>query len=174
MDTALLLTPLVRWDGLHLVFNLKMVERWLQRQLAGVEMVGDLVLTGAGDGLRLDAKVTWKGLRIPVALELAEIRLRHRRLGLRMRHLRPGGVPLHRGIVEAVLDHLDQDLVTVIRGQGIVIVDLRRWIPAEVAVSVRTVQATRDYLHLWLGPGSVHDLPGAAPLRLAPGPGQTE
>ena len=68
------------------------------------------------------------------------------------------------------LDRLDVEIVTVIRGHGILIVDLRPSIPEEAAVSIRTVQATRDYLHVWLGPGAVHDLPGSQPLRLAAGP----
>jgi hypothetical protein len=96
-----------------------------------------------------------------VAVEFAEIRLRHRHLGFRMRKLRVyGGVPVPRAAVEAILDGIDNELITVYRGQGIVVVDLRRWLPSELDLKIVTVQATEGALHLWFGAGGLRDLPG--------------
>jgi hypothetical protein len=170
MNDSTLFTPLLRWDGLHLVLNLKMVERYLQRQLGGLEWLSDLELVGGGDTIRIRARVLWKGMSSRVAVELTEIRLRHRRLGFRLRRSRaPGWMPVPRPLLETAINAVDSDIVTVVRGHGILVVDLRQWIPHEVAVSVRTVQATRSYLHIWLGPGAVYDLPGDDPLRLPSG-----
>ena len=57
----------------------------------------------------------------------------------------------HEGEVERVL--------RTSTSEGIVIVDLRRWIPEQVNFNIRTLQATERCIHLWLVPGSVEDLP---------------
>jgi hypothetical protein len=155
---------------LHLVFNLQMVERYLRRQLAGLEWLSDLHLVGAGDVIQVRGTVVWRRVRARAAVDLAEIRLRHRRLGFRLRRSRaPGRVPVPRGALEKALSAIDSEVLTVIRGHGILVVDLRQWIPPEVVLSVRAVQATDNYLHIWLGPGAVRDLPGHETLRLESG-----
>jgi hypothetical protein len=159
--------PLVRWDGLHVVLHLGLVEQRLKDLLRGVEAVREASLAGAGDGLRLTATVVWKGRHARVSVELAEIRLRLRRLGFRVRRVRLlGGVPVPRAVVGAILRSLDLQLVTVVGGRGIVIVDLARWIPPELTLAVLTVQVTEQYVHLWLGPGELRDLPAVGPSAL--------
>jgi hypothetical protein len=157
------LTPrtLARWDGLHLALDLVLLEEHLGRLLGSVDRIEDLALAAAGDAVNVSATMRWKGVRSRVAVELAELRLRHRHLGFRMRRLRVyGGVPVPRAAVEAILDSIDSDLITVFRGQGIVVIDLRRWLPRELDLSIVTVQATESSLHLWFGAGGLSDLPG--------------
>jgi hypothetical protein len=159
--------PLARWDGLHLVLDLPLVERHLNDILARNERFRDLRLTGEGDALAAEITIMRKGIPARVGLELAEIRLRHRHLGLRMRRLRAlGGIPVPRAAVELALRALDSPLVTVFPGQGIVVVDLRRWLPDEVSLQVLTVQGTARTLSVWFGPGGLSDLPGRGPKRL--------
>jgi hypothetical protein len=87
-----------------------------------------------------------------------------------MRKLRVyGGLPVPRAAVEAILEGIDNDLITVFRGQGIVVVDLRRWLPSELDLKIVTVQATEGSLHLWFGAGGLRDLPGHARPALAAG-----
>jgi hypothetical protein len=161
MTTTITPRTLARWDGLHLVLDLVLVEEHLARWLAGVERIDGLALAAAGDAVEVSATVRWKGVRSRVAVELAELRLRHRHLGFRMRKLRVyGGVPVPRAAVEAILDGIDNDLITVFRGQGIVVVDLRRWLPPELDLKIVTVQSTEGSLHLWFGAGGLRDLPG--------------
>jgi hypothetical protein len=149
------------------VLSLALVEQRLNQLLCEVDSVRDLRLAGAHDALSLSATVTWQRRRSRVGLDLAEIRLRHRHLGFRLRRIRVlGGLPVPRRVVAALLSRLRLDLVRVIPRESIVVVDLRRWIPREVDLQVITVQSTERYLHLWLGPGELRDLP---PL-LAPGP----
>ncbi|MCU0303256.1 MAG: hypothetical protein MUC56_04275 [Thermoanaerobaculales bacterium] len=166
------LTPrtLARWDGLHLALDLVLLEDHLVRWVAGVDRVDGLALAGAGDALEVSATVRWKGVRSRVALELAELRLRHRHLGFRMRRLRVyGGVPVPRAAVEAILDGIDSDLISVFRGQGIVVVDLRRWLPPELDLKIVTVQATGSSLHIWFGAGGLSDIPGRSRPALTAG-----
>jgi hypothetical protein len=161
MTTTLTPRSLARWDGLHLVLDLVLVEEHLVRLLADVEQIEGLALSAAGDALDVSATVKWKGVRSRVAVEIAELRLRHRHLGFRMRKLRVyGGVPVPRAAVEAILDGIDNELVTVFRGQGILVLDLRRWLPSELDLKIVTVQATESSLHLWFGAGGLRDLPG--------------
>lgn len=168
MTTDLLSPPLARWDGLHLVLDLQRVERHLDHLLAGANAIRDLRLSGAGDAIAAEATVVWKGVSARVSLELAEIRLHHRHLGFRMRRLRAlAGLPVPRAAVEHGLRALESPILTVFSGQGIVVIDLRRWLPAELAVRVVTVQATARSLHLWFGAGELAEVPGRA-RRLLP------
>jgi len=170
MTTTLTPRSLARWDGLHLVLDLVLVEEHLVRLLADVEHLDGLALAAAGDALEVSATIKWKGVRSRVALELAELRLRHRHFGFRMRKLRVyGGLPVPRAAVEAILDSIDNDLITVFRGQGIVVVDLRRWLPAELDLKIVTVQATESSLNLWFGAGGLRDLPDRGRPALAAG-----
>jgi hypothetical protein len=152
--------PLARWDGLHLVLDLQRVERHLNHLLAGADSIGDLRLGGAGDTVAVEATVVWKGVTARVSIELAEIRLHHRHLGFRMRRLRAlGGLPVPRAAVEHALKALESPILTVYSGEGIVVIDLRRWLPAELAVRVVTVQAMARSLHLWFGAGELVEVP---------------
>jgi hypothetical protein len=152
--------PLVRWDGLRLVLSLPLLEARLARWLAGGGRLEGLRLEGAGDAVGLSGWVHWGGVRIRVAVEVAELRLRHRRLGFRVRRPRAlGGVRLPRSAVNRLLESFASETVHVVGGAGIVVVDLRRWIPEGVSVSVVTVQALGDAVHVWLGPGALEDLP---------------
>jgi hypothetical protein len=151
----------MRWDGLRLVFNLSLIERMLRRRLADNPHLRDLRLQGEGDAVEASATVMWKGLEMRVAVDLAELRLRHRRLGLRLRRPRVlGGVRLPVRVVEAMLESAGLDVLTVIRGQAILILDLRPWLLPELTLTVITAQATAGQLYLWFGPGALDTLPG--------------
>lgn len=163
----LLSPPFARWDGLHLALDLQLVERHLNGILSSRDALRDLSLAGRGDALAAEVTVVWRGLPARVGLEIAEIRLRHRHLGFRMRKLRAlGGVPVPRATVERALNAFDSPLLSVFSGQGIVVVDLRQWLPEELTFEVLTVQGTARSLHLWFGAGSLRDLPGKGPRML--------
>ena len=164
------LSPLARWDGLHLVLDLSRVERHLNEYLAGNRSLRDLSLRGAGDAVAAEMTVVWKGVPARVGLELAEIRLRRRHLGFRMRKLRAlSAIPVPRAAVEFGLNALESPLVKVFSGQGIVVIDLRRWLPEELVLEVLTVQGMARTLHVWFGPGRLSELPNRAPSRLPAG-----
>jgi hypothetical protein len=163
---------LARWDGLHLALDLDSVERHLNELLSARKDLRDLSLNGEGDALAAEVTVLWKGVPARVGIELAEIRLRHRHIGFRMRRLRAlGGVPVPRSAVELALKAFDSPLLKVFPGQGIVVVDLREWLPDELVFEILTVQGTSRSLHIWFGSGSLANLPGKGPRLL---PAETE
>jgi hypothetical protein len=160
--------PLARWDGLHLTLDLATVARQVNERLSTRDDLRDLSLAGVGDALAAELTVVWKGVPARVGLEIAEIRLRHRHLGFRMRRLRTlGGIPVPRSAVELALRAFQSPILNVFLGQGIVVVDLSRWLPEELTLEVLTVQGTEKSLHLWFGPGSLANLPQMGP-RLLP------
>jgi hypothetical protein len=162
--------PLARWDGLHLVLDLDRLGRLANHFLRDSGKLRDLEFEGRGDALSASLTVVWKGVPARVGLDLAEIRLRHRHLGFRMRRVRgPAGLRVPRAAVELRLRSLDNPLLTVFPGQGIVVVDLRRWIPEEAELKILTVQATARSLSVWFGPGSLTDLPMRGPRPLPAG-----
>jgi hypothetical protein len=75
-------------------------------------------------------------------------------------------VPVPKAALAMILDRLSLAGVTVIRGQSIVVVDLRPWMSPELDIRILTVQATRQSLHVWLGPGTLGELPSRQPRAL--------
>ena len=166
--------PLARWDGLHLVLDLDHVERHLNESIAARDELRDLSLRGEGDALGAEVTVVWKGVPARVGLEVAEIRLRHRHLGFRLRKIRAlGGIPVPRTAVTLALQALKNPILSVFSGDGILVADLREWLPQELRLEVLTVQGTRRSLHLWFGSGSLANLPGKGP-RLLPAKTETD
>ncbi len=164
-----MLPPLLRWDPTHLVVDLDRVEAVLARRLERIEQVESVRLAAAGDAVAVFATVLWKGMRLRASAQIAEIRLRRRHLGFRLRRIRGLGVRLPRAAVVAILDALEDELLTVFRRAGIVVVDLGRWLPPEVDVTIATVQAFGRELHVWLGRGHVEQVPLPPGRALPPG-----
>lgn len=160
MTLPLSSAPLVRWDDLHVVFDIPMVERILRLRLAEVDALSNPDLVGRDDKLGLVVRVHWKSVSMKVRVELREIRLRHRRLGFRLGHLRAlGGLPVPKIAVLRTLREIMPDRVTILPGSDVVVVDLRTWIPPEVQLRIVAVQVVGEGLHVWLASGSVTDIP---------------
>ena len=167
--TNLLSPPLAGWDGLHLTLDLDQMERLLNEFLSTRGNLRDLTIRGAGNGIAAEVTVVWKGVPARVGLEVAEIRLRHHHIGFRMRKIRAlGGVPVPRTAVAFALQAFDSPILSVFPGDGIVVVDLREWVPEELILQVLTVQGTSRSLHIWFGSGSLRNLPGKGPRLLPP------
>jgi hypothetical protein len=84
-----------------------------------------------------------------------------------MRKLRAlGGVPVPRAAVELALRSLESPLLRVFSGQGIVVIDLRKWLPEELHLRILTVQGTARSLAVWFAPGRLDELPDRSPRRL--------
>ncbi|RLE27030.1 MAG: hypothetical protein DRJ65_04005 [Acidobacteria bacterium] len=170
MTVPLLSAPLVRWDDLHLVFDIPTIERILRRRLAEVDALSSPDLEGQDDRVGLVLRVHWKSISMKVRVDLKEIRLRHRRLGFRLGRLRAlGGLPIPKIAVLRTLQEILPDQVTVLPGSDVVVVDLRTWIPPEVCLRVVAVQVVGEGLHVWLASGSVSEIPPPQSQQLSSG-----
>jgi hypothetical protein len=84
-----------------------------------------------------------------------------------MRKLRAlGGVPVPRAAVELALRSLESPLLRVFPGQGIVVIDLRKWLPEELHLRILTVQGTARSLAVWLASGRLDEIPDRGRRRL--------
>lgn len=152
--------PLVRWDGTHLVLSTSSLEALAREKLADGHL-RSIRFVGAGDGVGVRVELLVKGVATTVEIRLTEIRLRRRFLGFRLRRVGVlGGLPVPRALVRALVGRFAGELVTVVDGSGVFVVDLREWIPPEVELSILTVQATPRAIHVWLGGGELSMLPG--------------
>lgn len=166
----MLTNRLLRWDGLHLVIGLEALQGHLDQLMRRSDRVENLTLEGHEDTIRVFATVSWKGLSSRTSLDLTEIRLKHRFLGFRMRRLKVlGGIRIPRRAIEEVIRAVDPDGVTMFSGEGIVVIDLRRVLPAELDLTVLTVQATERSLHVWFGSGGLAELPTSRRAALPAG-----
>jgi len=162
--------PLVRWDDFHVVFDIPTIERILRQRLAEVQAVSSPDLDGRDDRLSLVLRVHWRSISMKVRVELREIRLRHRRLGFRLGHLRAlGGLPVPKIAVLRTLQEMMPDRLTVLPGSDVVVVDLRTWIPPELSLRIVAVQVVGEALHVWFASGSVTDIPMPQNQRLSAG-----
>ena len=166
-------SPILRWDPVRLVLALDEVERLLADRLGRDGSVCELRLSGGGDRVVVTATVRWGGLASRACAELTELRLRRRHLGLRVDRVAVlgGGVRVPRSVVLKRLDGAMEGAVAVFSDDGIVVVDLRRWLPPELELSVIAVQVVGRTLELWLGRGALDALPGQPRAALPAGAG---
>lgn len=151
---------LLRWDGMHLVLDLGSIETKIEEGIRPVEMVSDVTIGGWADVLQVNATIHWKGVSSRVRIEIREIRLRSRRLGFRLGKLKVlHGMRVPRRVIESLLERFGGSRLRVFSGHGIVVVDLREYLPPELDLRLLTLQVLGRSLHLWLGPGALLDLP---------------
>ncbi len=162
MSSELGSTPVLRWDPVRLVVALDDLEGLLADRLTRDGAVSDVRLAGGGDRVLVTATVRWSGLASRAEAELTELRLKRRHLGMRVGRLAllGGGVRVPRSVVLKRLEAAFEGAVAVFADDGIVVVDLRRWLPPELELAVIAVQVVGRGLELWLGPGALKALPG--------------
>ena len=169
MGDAFFDRALLRWDGIHLVLDIGAMELKVGQAIRSQEMISDIAVGGWADVLQLNATIHWKGMSSRVRLEIREIRLRSRRLGFRLGKLKVlQGVRVPRRLIENLLEKYGRGKLRVLPGHGIVVVDLREYLPPELDLRLLTLQVSGRKLHLWLGPGALLDLPARGGLGERP------
>ncbi len=160
MATDETLLPLVRWDPVRLTLSLDRLEDHLRRLSSGSESIRDLRLGGAGDVLEVEGVASVAGARVRVRVELAELRLRRGLCGGRVRAVRAlGGVRVPRRPLLSAVERALGAHGVVFAADGIVVLDVRRWLPSELRLTVVAVQLVGRTLELWLGAGALTRLP---------------
>ncbi|MFI5143294.1 MAG: hypothetical protein ACHQQS_04835 [Thermoanaerobaculales bacterium] len=157
MTSELALRPLVRWDGFTLRIDLDIVELLVNRVLeARASVVRRVLVEGDHGALDLHVTAAWRGLPAQLSARISELRLHRRCFGCRVASLHgPLGLPLPLTIVAGLVRRLDHDLIHFDAEDGILLVDLRRYLPEGLEVRVDDVQCRGRWLEVSLAGGSV-------------------
>ena len=157
MSSSLATRPLVRWDGFTLWIDLDMVELLANRELARrAPLLRRVAVSGQGEELELHIEAAWQGLPARVSARVRELRLHRRVFGCRVEGLRgPLGIPLPLALAGAMVRRLGQGTVRFDPEDGIALVDLRRYLPEGLEVSVKDVRCQGRWLCVELAGGSV-------------------
>jgi hypothetical protein len=156
MGSSLLPRPLLTWEEFCLRIDLDILELWLNREVAGrTEALREVRLAGEGDTLVLEVRLAVEGFPTRVAVRLAELRLYKAMLGCQVRGVSgPLGIPLPVGLAASLLRRYAARWATLDADDRILLVDLRRWLPAALHLHVQDVTCSGRWLELGLAPGS--------------------
>ncbi|HPC83707.1 MAG TPA: hypothetical protein P5234_09865 [Thermoanaerobaculaceae bacterium] len=157
MSTDLVPRSLLHWDGFTIRLDLDVIEVVVRRVLAQKAPWLELVrLGGEGNGLEVEVASRWQVFRFAGTVRLSELRLHRRFLGCRIEAVRgPLSLPLPLGLAAALLRTHAGPLVRLDPEDRILLVDLRRYLPAEVEVRIADVRCRERWLEVDVAPGSV-------------------
>jgi hypothetical protein len=157
MGSSLLPRPLLTWEEFCLRVDLDMLELWLNREVAGkVEALREFRLGGGGDDeLAIEVKVAVEGFPASVAARLCELRVYKGMLGCQVRGVSgPLGIPVPVALAASLLRRHAARWARLDVEDRILLVDLRRWLPASLHLHVQDARCRGRWLELELAPGS--------------------
>lgn len=148
--------PLVNWDRSVLRFDLDAIQQVLNQQLDAREAaVRDLTFHADGEGLRVRASARLKGVPTTLSARFDELRLYRRFIGCRVAWVRgPLGVPLPLGLLERLIDGIDEYRLRFDADDGILTYDLRPSLPPGLDLAVTNVRCEGRQLIVTLAEGS--------------------
>jgi len=156
MSSSLLPRPLLTWEEFCLRIDLDILELWLNREVAGkTEALRVFRLAGIGDVVELRVKLAVEGFPAWVSARLSELRIYKAMLGCHVESVRgPLGIPLPVGVVASLLRRHAAQWASLDADDRILLVDLRRWLPASLHLHVQDVRCAGRWLELELAPGT--------------------
>jgi hypothetical protein len=156
MGSSLLPRPLLTWDEFCLRIDLDILELWLNREVAGADKaLREIRFAGTGDVIELRAKLAVEGVPTWLSARLSELRIYKAMLGCHVESLRgPLGIPVPVGLVASLLRRHAAQWARLDADDRILLVDLRRWLPAALHLHVQDVRCAGRWLELELAPGT--------------------
>jgi hypothetical protein len=148
---------MLRWDGFSLHLDLDMVELLANREIkAKAPELQEIHVSGQDEELTVQGVARWHGIPLSFAVRLGELRLRHRFFGCRLDMIKgPLGAPVPIKLLHSLAQRFGHDLVVFDPTDRILLVDLRRFIPAGVEVSIARIVCLGRWLQIELAPGSL-------------------
>lgn len=154
MSAELAVRPLASWDAFALRLDRELLMlfllRFIRRQAPQVEALN---LEGEGEHLSLSASVRVAGMRLSLAAEIEEVRVKGGFLGF---HLRTFKGPLGLAVPKFLLNIFARRVplpVELDRESGVVLVDLRGRLPLGLEVEVQSLRLKAGDIEIALGPG---------------------
>ena len=156
MGSSLLPRPLLTWEEFCLRIDLDILELWLNREVAGkVEALREFRFSGDGESLEIEVRVAVEGFPARVSVRLAELRVYKAMLGGLVKSVAgPLGIRVPLSLVASLLRRHAARWAQLDTDDRILLVDLRRWLPASLHLHVRDVRCNGRWLELGLAPGS--------------------
>ena len=156
MESTLLPRPLFTWEEFCLRVDLDILELWLNREVAGkVDALREFRFSGVGDTVELQVKVAVEGFPARLTARLAELRVYKAKLGCQVRGVSgPLGIPIPISLVASLLRRHAAQWARLDTDDRILLVDLRRWLPAALNLHVQEVRCNGRWLEIELAPGS--------------------
>ena len=157
MVSDLVPRPLVLWDGFGLRCDLDLLERLANRELPRrVAQLREVRIGGAGATLEVRVRAAWQGLPAQLVAAVSDLQLHRRFLGCRVVSLHgPLGIPVPISLVAAAVRRFGREVASLDPVDGILLVDLRRYIPGEVQLGIRSAIVSGRVLEIELSPGSL-------------------
>jgi hypothetical protein len=157
MEFPLVPRSLLTWDQFGLRLDLDLLEGWLNHEiLREVEAIRELRLAGSGDLLELRVKVAWEGLPAWLAVRLTELRLYKGFLGCRLEAVHgPLSLPVPITLVARLVKRFAARYLRLGVEDRMLLVDLRRWLPAWLHLRVQDARCEGRFLALEVSPGGV-------------------
>jgi hypothetical protein len=148
---------MLRWDGFSLHVDLDMVELLAGREIKErAPELKEIHLSGADEELTVHGEARWHGIPLRFALRLGELRVRRRFFGCRLDTVKgPLGAPVPGKLLASLAQRFGQGLVVFDPADRILLVDLRRFIPAGIEVRIARVLCLGRWLEIELAPGSL-------------------
>ncbi len=156
MSSSLLPRPLLTWEEFCLRIDLDILELWLNRTVAGkTGALREFRFAGTGGDIELRVKVAVDGFPAWLTARLSELRIYKAMLGGRVDRVGgPLGIPVPISLVASLLRRHAARWARLDADDRILLVDLRRWLPASLHLHVQEVRCNGRWLELELSPGS--------------------
>jgi hypothetical protein len=156
MESSLLPRPLLTWDEFCLRIDLDILELWLNREVAGdAKALREFRLAGHDETVELRVKIAVEGFPAWLSARLSELRVYKAMLGCHVETLRgPLGIPAPLSLVASLLRRHAAQWARLDADDRILLVDLRRWLPASLHLHVQAVRCIGRWLELELAPGT--------------------
>lgn len=157
MNATASLQPLISWDDFTVRLDVVQLHAWANREIPGrVQALKRLGLKGFPDGdLLLQVGFAWKGVPGTVAVRLRNAKVMHGFFGCQLVGVEgPLGVPLPVASAASLLKRVLPGKVQYDSTDGVLLLDLREWLPAGLALAVRRIHCGSESLELVFGPGS--------------------
>jgi hypothetical protein len=156
VGSSLLPRPLLTWEEFSLRIDLDILELWLNRTVTdGDGVLRELRVGGEGGEVELRAKIAIEGMPAWLSARLTELRIYKAMLGCRVVRVGgPIGMPMPISLVASLLRRYAARWVRLDAQDRILLVDLRRWLPASLHLHVQEVRCNGRWLELEVAPGS--------------------
>jgi len=147
---------MLTWDEFSLRVDLDILELWLNRTVTDADgVLRELRVAGDGGAVELRARIAVEGMPMWLSARLTELRVYKAMLGCRVERVGgPVGMRMPVSLVASLLRRYASRWARLDADDRILLVDLRRWLPASLHLHVQDARCSGRWLELEIAPGT--------------------